>query len=61
MITQTFGETLYIPESKCIKEFPSPNSLKKRVMISTKPPEDVEGKDMAQKSNKESTDNEKVR
>lgn len=60
MITQTFGETLYIPDSKCIKEFPSPNSLQKRVMISTKPPEDVEGKDMAQKSTRDFINNEKV-
>ena len=60
MITQTFGETLYTPDSKCIKEFPSPNSLQKRVMISTKPPEDVEGKDMAQKSTKDFINNEKV-
>lgn len=38
MITQTFGETLFLPDSECFKELPSPESLKRRVMISTKPP-----------------------
>lgn len=38
MITQTFGDTLFTPDSECFKELPSPESLKKHVMISTKPP-----------------------
>ncbi|XP_062172248.1 phosphoinositide phospholipase C 2-like isoform X2 [Alnus glutinosa] len=42
MVTKTFGAMLYSPESECIKEFPSPESLKKRVLISTKPPECLE-------------------
>ncbi|KAM3375886.1 phosphoinositide phospholipase C 2 isoform X2 [Capsicum galapagoense] len=37
MITQTFGDMLFAP-SECLKELPSPESLKKRVLISTKPP-----------------------
>ncbi|CAN8254498.1 unnamed protein product [Cochlearia groenlandica] len=56
MITEVFGEMLYTPPSgECLKEFPSPSSLKKRIMISTKPPkeykkakdEDVVKKDKA--------------
>jgi phosphatidylinositol phospholipase C delta len=38
MVTKIFGAMLYIPESEYITEFPSPESLKKRVLISTKPP-----------------------
>ncbi|KAL9231436.1 hypothetical protein vseg_006667 [Gypsophila vaccaria] len=40
MITQTFGDTLFLPDSDCFKELPSPASLKKHVMISTKPPKE---------------------
>lgn len=39
MITQTFGDMLFAP-SECLKELPSPESLKKRVLISTKPPKE---------------------
>lgn len=40
MITQTFGEMLYFPESECLKEFPSPEELKYRIIISTKLPKE---------------------
>jgi phosphatidylinositol phospholipase C delta len=40
MVTQTFGEILFTPGSENIKEFPSPESLKKRIIISTKPPKE---------------------
>ncbi|KAL3837751.1 hypothetical protein ACJIZ3_022342 [Penstemon smallii] len=40
MITQTFGDMLFTPGPECLGEFPSPESLKKRVMISTKPPKE---------------------
>ena len=39
MVTKMFGDMLYCPESDYLVEFPSPEALKKRVMISTKPPE----------------------
>lgn len=39
MINETFQEMLFIPECDCLKEFPSPEELKYRIMISTKPPE----------------------
>ncbi|KAI8540101.1 hypothetical protein RHMOL_Rhmol09G0235800 [Rhododendron molle] len=64
MVTQTFGEILFSPGSECLKEFPSPESLKKRVIISTKPPKEylekkeVKGKvDESQKA-KDSADEE---
>ncbi|KAK3206536.1 hypothetical protein Dsin_020582 [Dipteronia sinensis] len=40
MITQIFGEMLYYSESKCLKELPSPEELKYRIIISTKPPKE---------------------
>lgn len=40
MITQTFGDMLFSPGFECLREFPSPESLKKRVIISTKPPKE---------------------
>ncbi|KAJ1426367.1 PLC-like phosphodiesterase, TIM beta/alpha-barrel domain superfamily [Sesbania bispinosa] len=40
MATQIFGEMLYYPESDSLTEFPSPDSLKNRVIISTKPPKE---------------------
>ncbi|XP_047944379.1 phosphoinositide phospholipase C 2-like isoform X1 [Salvia hispanica] len=40
MITKTFGDMLYSPGSECLSEFPSPESLKRRIIISTKPPKE---------------------
>jgi len=41
MVTDIFGEMLFTPPSgECLKEFPSPAFLKKRIMISTKPPKE---------------------
>ncbi|KAM7265542.1 hypothetical protein ACFE04_003225 [Oxalis oulophora] len=40
MVTQTFGDLLYYPESDCLAEFPSPETLKHRIIISTKPPKE---------------------
>ncbi|KAL9672761.1 hypothetical protein QQ045_029013 [Rhodiola kirilowii] len=34
---QSFGDLLFDPGSECLKEFPSPESLKRRIIISTKP------------------------
>ncbi|KAK2640990.1 hypothetical protein Ddye_022753 [Dipteronia dyeriana] len=39
MVMNVFGEILYRPGMDCLEKFPSPESLKKRVLISTKPPE----------------------
>ncbi|XP_027329942.1 phosphoinositide phospholipase C 2-like isoform X1 [Abrus precatorius] len=40
MVTQTFGDILFTPSSESLKEFHSPESLKKRIIISTKPPKE---------------------
>ncbi|KAG6395374.1 hypothetical protein SASPL_146017 [Salvia splendens] len=40
MINETFGDILFAPGSECLKDFPSPEFLKKRVIISTKPPKE---------------------
>lgn len=39
MVTETFGDMLYVPNSEFLMEFPSPEILKRKVLISTKPPE----------------------
>lgn len=52
MVTQTFGDMLFSPGSECLEEFPSPESLKKRVIISTKPPKEyLEAKEVKEKEN----------
>ncbi|KAI3868928.1 hypothetical protein MKW92_023143 [Papaver armeniacum] len=52
MITETFGDMLFTPGAECLGEFPSPESLKKRVMISTKPPKEyLESRTMKDKEN----------
>lgn len=40
MITQTFGDMLFCPNDENLKEFPSPEDLKYRILISTKPPKE---------------------
>ncbi|KAF3776057.1 Phosphoinositide phospholipase C 4 [Nymphaea thermarum] len=40
MVTETFGDMLFYPESGCLQKFPSPESLKGRILISTKPPKE---------------------
>ncbi|KAL2555666.1 Phosphoinositide phospholipase C 2 [Forsythia ovata] len=52
MITQTFGDMLFSPGSECLKEFPSPESLKKKIIISTKPPKEyLEAKEVKAREN----------
>ncbi|EOA25236.1 hypothetical protein CARUB_v10018550mg [Capsella rubella] len=54
MVTDIFGEMLFTaPSGECLKEFPSPASLKNRIMISTKPPKEykaVKDDDVVKKS-----------
>ncbi|KAG1339107.1 phosphoinositide phospholipase C 2 [Cocos nucifera] len=46
MVTQTFGDLLYYPDKDSSEEFPSPESLKRRIILSTKPPKEyLEAKD----------------
>ncbi|XP_042391773.1 phosphoinositide phospholipase C 6-like [Zingiber officinale] len=40
MVVETFGDMLYYPESESSNEFPSPEALKERIIISTKPPKE---------------------
>ncbi|KAL3530887.1 hypothetical protein ACH5RR_010209 [Cinchona calisaya] len=52
MLTETFGEMLFCPQSECLKEFPSPEELKYRIIISTKPPKEyLEAKTLDEKQN----------
>ncbi|KAL3518059.1 hypothetical protein ACH5RR_020648 [Cinchona calisaya] len=52
MLTETFGEVLFCPSSECLKEFPSPEELKYRIIISTKPPKEyLESKSLNDKQN----------
>lgn len=52
MVTQTLGEILFSPGSECLKEFPSLESLKRRIIISTKPPKEyLEAKEEKEKEN----------
>lgn len=55
MLTQTFGDILFTPGLVSLKEFPSPELLKKRILISTKPPKEyLEGKEIKKKGDLES-------
>uniref|UniRef100_A0A1D1ZEK1 Phosphoinositide phospholipase C n=1 Tax=Anthurium amnicola TaxID=1678845 RepID=A0A1D1ZEK1_9ARAE len=40
MVTQTFGDMLYYPKSDSMDEFPSPEALQRRIILSTKPPKE---------------------
>ncbi|KAK1311661.1 Phosphoinositide phospholipase C 2 [Acorus calamus] len=52
MVTQTFGNMLFYPKSDGREEFPSPEELKMRVILSTKPPKEyLESKSMKDKGN----------
>lgn len=54
MITQTFGDMLYYHDSESCKEFPSPEDLKEKILISTKPPKEyLEANDVKEKDNGE--------
>lgn len=55
MVTETFGPMLYFPESEKLEEFPTPESLKYRILISTKPPKEyLEAEDDKQGSSRKS-------
>ncbi|XP_056169536.1 phosphoinositide phospholipase C 2-like isoform X2 [Syzygium oleosum] len=64
MVTQTYGEMLFCPESECLKEFPSPESLKKRMIVSTKLPkkyleaQEIKEKEIEKQKSKAATDEE---
>lgn len=52
MVTQIFGDILFTCGAECLSEFPSPESLKGRIVISTKPPKEyLESKKPSEKDN----------
>ncbi|KAL2940576.1 Phosphoinositide phospholipase C 6 [Bienertia sinuspersici] len=52
MATEVFGEMLFYPESKHLEQFPSPEELKFRIILSTKPPKEyLEEKQSKDKGN----------
>ncbi|KAK2980004.1 hypothetical protein RJ640_020030 [Escallonia rubra] len=52
MVTTTLGDALFYCGSECLVEFPSPESLKRKIIISTKPPKDyLETKSITEKDN----------
>ncbi|KAL0452733.1 UNVERIFIED_CONTAM: Phosphoinositide phospholipase C 6 [Sesamum latifolium] len=56
MVTQIFGDMLYYPESEGLEEFPSPEALKHKIILSTKPPKEY----LASSSNKDGETNSSV-
>ncbi|KAL1532826.1 phosphoinositide phospholipase C [Salvia divinorum] len=40
MVTHVFGDMLYCPDSESLDAFPSPNDLKNKIILSTKPPKE---------------------
>ena len=40
MITNTYGEMLFTAKSEFLEELPSPEALKMKILISTKPPKE---------------------
>ncbi|XP_039136380.1 LOW QUALITY PROTEIN: phosphoinositide phospholipase C 2-like [Dioscorea cayenensis subsp. rotundata] len=60
MISETFGESLFVTKSDYLEEFPSPEELKMKIIISTKPPkeylESKSFKDKEQESSKVTED-----
>ncbi|XP_002525652.3 phosphoinositide phospholipase C 4 [Ricinus communis] len=40
MIVETFGDMLFYPNTECLEEFPSPEELKYKIIISTKSPKE---------------------
>ncbi|KAK6943499.1 Phosphoinositide-specific phospholipase C, EF-hand-like domain [Dillenia turbinata] len=51
MVTQIYGDVLHVPAgSECLSEFPSPESLKGKIVISSKPPKEyLESKNLKEK------------
>lgn len=57
MISQTFGEMLFCPGPEGLKDVSSPESLKRKIIISTKPPKEyLEGKNADKNELKEGKD-----
>ncbi|KAE8656763.1 Phosphoinositide phospholipase C 7 [Hibiscus syriacus] len=58
MVTETFGDMLYTNETENLEQFLSPESLKKTVLISTKPPKEfqnTEGEEVSENGSETQT------
>ncbi|KAL5102389.1 hypothetical protein RYX36_006716 [Vicia faba] len=53
MITQTFGDMLFYPNDENLNNIPSPEELKHRIMISTKPPKEYLNSKSVRESSKQ--------
>ncbi|CAL5189652.1 unnamed protein product [Lathyrus oleraceus] len=53
MITQTFGDMLFCPNDENLNNIPSPEELKHRIMISTKPPREYLNSKSVRESSKQ--------
>ncbi|XP_058766181.1 phosphoinositide phospholipase C 4-like [Vicia villosa] len=53
MITQTFGDMLFCPNDENLNNIPSPEELKHRIMISTKPPKEYLNSKSVKESSKQ--------
>lgn len=67
MVAHVFGDMLYIPKLDGMDEFPSPNDLKHKIVVSTKPPKEYlssnnnkDGETSAVQEKDSSEDDEKV-
>ncbi|KAK9727130.1 hypothetical protein RND81_05G260100 [Saponaria officinalis] len=60
MITQELGDMLFYPETEITKDFPSPDDLKYKVIVSTKPPKEYLSVDSSLSKGSESQKNEQT-
>lgn len=60
MLMEIFGEMLYTPDSEHLDEFHSPEELKYRVIISTKPPKEYLEAKVSKDSNKDNKEDNSV-
>lgn len=51
MAIQVFGNSLFFPESGNLQEFPSPEALKHKIILSTKPPKEYLGGNVSKDGN----------
>lgn len=61
MIKETFGDLLHLSESKAMPVFPSPEDLRGKIIISTKPPKEyLETKSSKEEAQNGSTEEESI-
>lgn len=55
MVVECFGEMLFYPETESLEEFHSPEEMKFRIIISTKPPKEYLESKLVQEPQDQST------